>query len=100
MKENEWCVYVREYSELPGLQNAGSIRYSLVQEDSGLSLRAEQFRAGQSVPVSRARCLLTGITRRAAENLLRFLYENAVEPSSLCAVVSDCLEQEILPQCR
>ena len=96
MKENVWCVFVREYSELPGLQRAGRICYSLVQAGGGLCLRAEKEQASAS-PVA-ATCTLTGVTRHTAENLLRFLYENAVEPSSLNAVVSDCLTDQLMAQ--
>lgn len=98
MKENEWCVYVREYSELPGLQQAGAIRYSLMPEGSGLCLRAEQSRDSQPDRIKTASCRLSGITRSAAERLLRYLYENGVEPASLNAVVGDCLAEQLMGQ--
>lgn len=89
MKEIEWCVYVREYSALPGLQQAGRIRYSLSGAEDGCCLRVQRFSADGA---GREQiCRLTGVTRPAAERLLRYLYENGVEPSGAAAVLEDCL---------
>lgn len=95
MKENERCVYVREYSEIPGLQKAGDIRYE-VCGDTGVYHFRVVCRPGGKIAVFR----LAGASREQAHNLLLFLYENSVEPELAAAVVQDCVEQEaaVLPE--
>ena len=96
MREIEWCVYVREYSALPGLQEAGSIRYSLSRDQAGSSLRVERYSADGSRQGREQQIRLNGISDPAAEQLLRYLYENGVEPSSAPAVLEDCLQSAVL----
>ena len=96
MREIEWCVYVREYSALSGLQKAGSIRYSLSRDDTGSCLRAERCSADGIRQGKAQQVRLNGVSRSAAEQLLRYLYENGVEPSSVPAVLEDCLQSAVL----
>ncbi|HJD21519.1 MAG TPA: hypothetical protein H9915_06825 [Candidatus Gemmiger faecigallinarum] len=92
MKEIERCVFVREYSAIEGLQQAGSIRYSLAQAETGVCLLVQRLLPGGGPkPGGGAVCRLDGLTLQAAQRLLRYLYENGVEPADACAVASDCL---------
>ena len=90
MKETEWCVFVREYSALPGLQRAGAVRYALAQQGT-------RFDAAGRAEGGAACCPLTGVERPAAERLLRYLYENSVEPAAMRDVVADCLDAALQP---
>ena len=83
MKETEWCVFVREYSALPGLQRAGAVRYALAQQGTQLCLTAQRFDAAGRAEGGAACCPLTGVERPAAERLLRYLYENTVGPAAV-----------------
>lgn len=98
MREIEWCVYIREYSALPGLQKAGSIRYSLSGEETGCCLKVERYSPDGCRQGRGQQFRLNGLTRTAAENLLRYLYENGVEPSGVPAVLEDCLPSAVLQQ--
>lgn len=93
MKQNEWYVYVREYSELPGLQQAGSLRYSLSTDNAGCCLQVQRYWAdGRPADGQCAVCRLSGVTRSTAEHLLRYLYENGVEPVHARDIVQDSLQ--------
>ena len=81
-------MLVHEFSELPGLQKAGGIRYSLAQGDAGLCLCAVRLPSA----AAGVRCPLPGLTRRTAENLLRYLYEHAVDPACVPDILADCLQ--------
>ena len=97
VKETEWCVFVREYSALPGLQRAGAVRYALAQQGTQLCLTAQRFDAAGRAEGGAACCLLTGVERPAAERLLRYLYGNSVEPAAMRDVVADCLDAALQP---
>ena len=84
-------MFVREYSALPGLQRAGAVRYALAQQGTQLCLTAQRFDAAGRAEGGAACCPLTGVERPAAERLLRYLYENSVEPAAMRDVVADCL---------
>ncbi len=86
MRENIRCVYVREYSELPGLQKAGIVRYELDECDGGYRFRTRRMPSGKT-----GTFCLSGVPENAAKDLLRFLYENSVEPELALAVAQDCM---------
>lgn len=85
MKMLRLAQYDRTYTEIPGLQDAEVLRYTL-------------FRRGQELLVSvsalqklrrRAECVLPEGKETVACGLLLFLYENSVEPENLCDVIAD-----------
>lgn len=79
-------VYVRQYSELEGLQHACTVEYLLYMEQRGPGIEVRR-----SGPDARSeRFVLCGRTAAYARRLLRFLYENAVPVESLGAVLEDC----------
>ena len=91
MKENDRCVYVREYSELPGLQKAASVRYELLGEEGIYRFHVMRQPDGKS-----AAFRLAGLSRDAARDLLQFLYENSVGPESAYAVARDCVQPPVM----
>ena len=80
-------MYVREYSELPGLQRAGRVRYAL---DGGSGVF--QFRITRQPEGKNAVFHLAGVSERAAQDFLCFLYENSVSPEQAFAVAQDSME--------
>lgn len=88
MRENIRCVYVREYSELPGLQKAGTVQYELREYDGRYHLCTTRMPGGKA-----GNFCLSGVSENAARDLLRFLYENSVEPELALAVAQDCMEE-------
>lgn len=80
-------MYVREYSELPGLQRAGEIRYAL---DGGAGVY--RFRITRLPEGKDAEFHLAGVSGHAAQDLLCFLYENSVAPEQAFAVAQDCMD--------
>lgn len=91
MKENDRCVYVREYSELPGLQKAASVRYELLEE-AGIYPLSCNAAAGRKIAAFR----LAGLSRDAARDLLQFLYENSVGPESAYAVAGTVCSRPVM----
>lgn len=88
MRENVRCVYVREYSELPGLQEAGTVRYELDGCAGEYRFHTRRMPGGKT-----GTFYLSGVPENAARDLLRFLYENSVEPELALAVAQDCMEE-------
>lgn len=76
-------TYRREFSELEGLQHADCVEYRLLCRDGEFILQAER----QNAPV--VECLLDKEAEAAARRLLRFLYENAVDPAQIPQVLCD-----------
>lgn len=85
VKENEQRTYVREYSELDGLQKAAEVRYAL-NGDAGVY----RFSVTRLPEKRQTTFRLAGVTGRAAQSLLCFLYENAVPPEHAFSVAQDC----------
>lgn len=83
-------VYQRVYSALPGLQQARSISYTLAEkrigDDVGYRVRVSQ--TGPRDEREEEGCLLACHPIQA-EQLLTYLYENAVPPAHCISVVAD-----------
>lgn len=93
----EVTYYERRYTELPGLQPAGAVRYSLCGSEPCLTMVAQCSRGGQTL--DRAAYPLWGVAMQAAQNLLQFCCENAVGVAQLCDVLEDaCVRAELLPR--
>lgn len=75
--------YRRELSALDDLQCAGTVTYTLTQEADAFVITAQRDGARAAV------CMLCEIEEERAEMLTRFLYENAVEPAQISAVLHD-----------
>lgn len=75
--------YRREFSALADLQSAGTVTYSLLREPDSFSIRVQ--RSGE-LPVERMLC---DTEEDRAGMLTRFLYENAVEPAQVPAILRD-----------
>ena len=73
--------YRRELSALDDLQCAGTVTYTLTQEAVVITVQRDGARA--------AACMLCEIEEERAGMLTRFLYENAVEPAQISAVLHD-----------
>ena len=81
-KEQETTEYVRQFTRLEGLQAAYSLRYRLGQEAD--RWRLELTRSDGTRATVQLRC--SGIQAR---QLLRLLYENAVQPEHGAALAQD-----------
>ena len=69
--------YRREFSALADLQAAGTVTYSLLREADAFVICVQR---DEEPPVERMLC---------AGMLTRFLYENAVEPDQMPAILRD-----------
>lgn len=87
MKENRLQIYVREYSDLDGLQKAAQVRYALDSEAGIYRIAVTRL------PEKRETAFrLAGVSGQTARNLLCFLYENAVPPEHAFWVAQDCTQ--------
>lgn len=75
--------YRRELSALDDLQCAGTVTYTLTQEADAFVITVQRDGARA------AACMLCEIEEERAGMLTRFLYENAVEPAQISAVLHD-----------
>ena len=75
--------YRRELSALDDLQCAGTVTYTLTQEEDAFVITAQRDEARA------AACMLCEIKEERAGMLTRFLYENAVDPVQISAVLHD-----------
>lgn len=76
--------YRRELSALDDLQCAGTVTYTLTQEADAFVITVQRDGARA------AACRLCEIEDGALRGMLtRFLYENAVEPAQISAVLHD-----------
>lgn len=78
--------YTRDYSYIEGLQQACCVKYRLYREDGVLRLA-----------VGSASRRLRGISEGCAEDLLLFLYENAVGEQAMDAVLEDVCGPLVMP---
>ena len=88
--EGDFCMdtqriasYRREFSALADSQAAGTVTYSLLREADAFVICVQR---DEEPPVERMLCD-TGEER--AGMLTRFLYENAVEPDQMPAILRD-----------
>ena len=84
VQEAPLAHYVREYSALPGLQQADRVEYTLHRSDSMLCFSA--CRKSKAAPV---RFYTTALQEAPACRMLCYLYENAIAPEQLRDVLSD-----------
>lgn len=75
--------YRRELSALDDLQCAGTVTYTLTQEADAFVITVQRDGARA------AACMLCEIEEERAGMLTRFLYENAVEPAQISAILHD-----------
>lgn len=78
VQEAPLAHYVREYSALPGLQQAHRVEYTLRRSDAR--------RSSEAAPVSYYTAALEEVP---ACRLLCYLYENSIGPEQLRDVLSD-----------
>ena len=83
METQRIASYRREFSALADLQAAGTVTYSLLREADAFVICVQR---DEEPPVERMLCD-TGEER--AGMLTRFLYENAVEPDQMPAILRD-----------
>lgn len=83
MQAERIASYRREFSALAELQDAGAVTYSLLRGADSFCICVQQDGAQ---PVMRT---LRGTGEERARTLIRFLYENAVEPAQVPAVLQD-----------
>lgn len=83
MQARPIASYRRELSALDDLQHAGTVTYTLTQEADAfvISVQRDEERA--------AACMLCEMEEDRAGMLTRFLYENAVEPAQVSAILHD-----------
>lgn len=81
--------YVRQFSAIRGLQAAHCVAYTLYRTPGGLAVSVRRTGGGAE---RRACCALDIADDACAADLLLFLYENAVAPEHLQAVVQDVSE--------
>lgn len=81
--------HVRQFSAIRGLQAAHQMIYALYRMPGGLAVSARRVGGGAE---RRACCALDIADDARAADLLLFLYENAVAPEHLQAVVQDVSE--------
>lgn len=83
MEAKPIASYRREYSALADLQCAGAVTYTLLREADAFVICAQRDR-GPAVE-----CMLCDTGEDRAAMLTRFLYENAVEPAQVPAILYD-----------
>ena len=84
VQEAPLARYVREYSALPGLQQADRVEYTLCRREDMLCFSAR--RSSEAAPVSYYTAALEEVP---ACRLLCYLYENSIGPEQLRDVLSD-----------
>ena len=84
VQEAPLARYVREYSALPGLQQADRVEYTLCRHEDMLCFSAR--RSSEAAPVSYYTAALEEVP---ACRLLCYLYENSIGPEQLRDVLSD-----------
>lgn len=75
--------YRRELSALADLQDAGTATYTLLREADAYCIRAQR----DTAPA--VECMVCDTGEERVGMLTRFLYENAVEPAQVPAVLYD-----------
>lgn len=75
--------YRREFSALGELQCAGTVTYELLREADAFIICAQRDEKRA------VECMLCEVAENYAEMLTRFLYENAVDPAQVSAVLYD-----------
>lgn len=83
MQAKPIASYRREFSALDDLQYAGAVTYTLLREPDAFCIRVQ--REGEPA-VERMLC---DIGEDRAGMLTRFLFENAVEPAQMPAILRD-----------
>lgn len=79
--------YTRSFSAIEGLQEAYRVGYALYDNAGQLGVVVcRETKAGVPRVV---RCTLRDVDRTFGRRLLRFLYENAVQPESACDIIRD-----------
>jgi hypothetical protein len=84
IQEAPLARYVREYSALPGLQQANSVEYTLRRSAGMLCFSAR--RKSDAAPVS---FYTAAFEEGPACQLLCYLYENSIAPEQMYDVLSD-----------
>lgn len=84
VREAPLARYVREYSALPGLQQANSVEYTLQRSENMLCFSVH--RKGDAEPV---RFYSSAIGEDTACKLLCYMYENSIAPEQMYDVLSD-----------
>jgi len=88
MESDKIAAYVREYSEIKGLQHKSRVEYTLLRQGGGLSLSVG-LETGDPVSGRKKVCGLHGLTEEFAEGILLFLYENSVGPENMADILQD-----------
>ena len=84
VQEAPLAHYVREYSALPGLQQADCVEYTMRRSDTMFCFSAR--RKSDTAPI----CYYTTAMEEApARRLLCYLYENSIAPEQIYDVLSD-----------
>ena len=84
VQEAPLAHYVRDYSALPGLQQAHSVEYTLRRSDGMLCFSVR--RSSEAAPV---RYYTAALEEAPASRLLCYLYENSIGPEQMRDVLSD-----------
>lgn len=84
VQEAPLAHYVRDYSALPGLQQAHSVEYTLRRSDGMLCFSVR--RSSEAAPV---RYYTTALEEAPACRLLCYLSENSIGPEQMRDVLSD-----------
>lgn len=79
--------YARNFSEIKGLQKTSRVGYALYTKAGQLGVVVCRESDGGSPRA--ARCALRDVSVDFGRGLLRFLYENAVQPENACDVIRD-----------
>lgn len=87
--------YARDFSEIAGLQRSHRIGYALYGHAGKLEMVV--CREERQGTAKTTRCTLCRVSEKTGRDLLRFLYENAVEPETagdvirdICGETADC----------
>lgn len=83
MQAKPIASYRRVYSALADLQDAGTVTYTLLRAADAYCIRAQKDEAPA------VECMVCDTGEDRAGMLTRFLYENAVEPAQIPAVLYD-----------
>lgn len=79
--------YARNFSEIKGLQKTCRVGYALYAKAGQLGVVVCRESDGSAPRM--ARCALRDVNADFGRGLLRFLYENAVQPENACDVIQD-----------
>ncbi len=114
MEEAKPCTYVRNFSKLGAYQAAYTLSYTLQACEQGFALCVAK-REGSACDADAAqadcaaqgdadvatwaaqdtRTLFLNLPRECAEDLLVFVYENAIPLESFCEIVEDLVAQSV-----